>query len=328
MRTIARIIIIIVFAIAILGGVVWYVYFRVPPSTSKLTVNQRGVELVDSSLLVAFIGDQGQGEGARAVLELIKDEGAAVVVHQGDFDYADNPDQWDGLITEVLGADFPYFATVGNHDLDQWPAYQQKLVDRLGRISAASCSGDLGVNASCQYGPVFFALSGVGTLGADHISYLNSALATADATWKICSWHKNQHLMQTGLKLDEVGWEAYETCRQHGAVIVTAHEHSYARTHLLSDFAEQTVSDTDGEYALNQGQTIAVVSGLGGHSIRVGLQELVNKPWWGATYNANDNATFGAFFCAFGDSTTNHATCYFKDINGYVPDRFELVSGL
>ena len=40
-------------------------------------------------LTVAFIGDQGSGDGARAVLELIKAEGADLVLHQGDFDYTE-----------------------------------------------------------------------------------------------------------------------------------------------------------------------------------------------------------------------------------------------
>ncbi len=50
----------------------------------------------------AFIGDQGSGDGARAVLQLIKAEGADLVLHQGDFDYKDDPDSWDALITNVL----------------------------------------------------------------------------------------------------------------------------------------------------------------------------------------------------------------------------------
>ena len=44
---------------------------------------------------VAFIGDQGLGPDATAVLRLIRGEGAEVILHQGDFDYADNPDAWD-----------------------------------------------------------------------------------------------------------------------------------------------------------------------------------------------------------------------------------------
>ena len=44
------------------------------------------------------------------------------MIHLGDFDYDDDPEAWDSLISEVLGEDFPYFAAIGNHDEDVWPA--------------------------------------------------------------------------------------------------------------------------------------------------------------------------------------------------------------
>jgi hypothetical protein len=44
----------------------------------------------DPDLKVAFIGDSGDGPAFTRVLELIKSEGAHVLLHQGDFDYADN----------------------------------------------------------------------------------------------------------------------------------------------------------------------------------------------------------------------------------------------
>ncbi|MBI3466592.1 MAG: hypothetical protein HY000_26560, partial [Planctomycetes bacterium] len=66
------------------------------------------------NLKVAFIGDQGNGTGADAVLKLVKNESAQMILHQGDFDYAGNPTAWDSKITSILGASFPYFASVGN----------------------------------------------------------------------------------------------------------------------------------------------------------------------------------------------------------------------
>src|SRR5213078_848612 len=71
----------------------------------------------DPSLKVAFICDSGNGDGFRRVLELIKSEGAHVV-HQGDFDYDDNASEFFRTIDAVLGPDFPYLASVGNHDTD------------------------------------------------------------------------------------------------------------------------------------------------------------------------------------------------------------------
>ena len=99
----------------------------------------------DVDLRVAFIGDQGLSPNAIAVLNLIKDEGAQMVLHQGDFDYRDDPDKWDRQISDVLGSDFPYFASIGNHDMRQLNGYQEKLYDRLKKNPDAVCNGDLGV---------------------------------------------------------------------------------------------------------------------------------------------------------------------------------------
>src|SRR5207247_2544574 len=56
---------------------------------------------------VAFIGDSGSGDGFRRVLELIKSERADLVLHQGDFDYAENARGFFQTIDSVLGRDFP-----------------------------------------------------------------------------------------------------------------------------------------------------------------------------------------------------------------------------
>src|SRR3974390_2603474 len=69
------------------------------------------------NLKVAFIGDQGLGEEPKAVLTMIKAEGADLVIHSGDFDYADDPAAWDGQINGVLGPNFPYIGSIGNHDV-------------------------------------------------------------------------------------------------------------------------------------------------------------------------------------------------------------------
>jgi hypothetical protein len=103
----------------------------------------------------------------QAVLTLIAGEGTQAVIHLGDFDYADNPTDWDDRISGILGPDFPYFASVGNHDTGAWSGpdgYQAKLIARLGRIPEASCSGDLGVQSACTYAGLFFILSGAGTI--------------------------------------------------------------------------------------------------------------------------------------------------------------------
>ncbi len=280
----------------------------------------------------AFIGDQGSGDGARAVLQLIKAEGADLVLHQGDFDYKDDPDSWDALITNVLGADFPYFASIGNHDTKRFydsDGYQAKLKNRLNNIIGAHCVGDLGVQSACTFRGLFFILSGVGTSpdqpdDPSHVTFIQEQLAQDRSIWRICSWHKNQRKMQLGEKTDEVGWGPYEACRKGGAIIATGHEHSYARTHLMDGFESLSITSTSPTLRLDKGKSFAFVSGLGGKGIRNQDQD---ERWWAAEYTSDQGANFGALFCTFlVDGKPNRASCYFKDIDGNVADRFSIIN--
>ena len=280
---------------------------------------------------VAFIGDQGLGRDSRAVLEMIRGEGADMVLHSGDFDYDDDPDGWDQQINETLGEDFPYFASIGNNDVRVWEDYQRKLLERLARISGARCTGDLGVNSFCTYKGLFFVLSGVGTIDSGRSSFIREALASKEAEespWRICSWHKNQSLMQVGGKGDGVGWEPYEECRKGGAIIATGHEHSYSRTHLMDNFETQSIASKTAVLHINNGKSFAFVSGIAGHSIRGQDDQLAANPWWAAVHTSAQGANHGALFCSFNHGgVENLGYCYFKDLDEVIPDAFEVIVG-
>lgn len=289
---------------------------------------------VPANFKVALIGDQGLGRDAEAVLQMIKDEGTDMVLHQGDFDYRDDPDAWDDMITGILGADFPYFASIGNHDIVAWDGYQRKLQERLARVEGAWCTGDLGVNSYCTYQGLFFVLSGVGAVDAGRATYIREALASEEArksVWRVCSWHQNQQLMQVGGKNDTTGWEPYEECRKAGAIIATGHAHSYSRTHLLDNFEKQSIASTSEVLNLDRGKSFAFVSGLGGFSIRGQDDQLAGKPWWASVYSAVHAADFGALFCVLNhdgfEGVENLGYCYFKDLSGVIADAFGLVVG-
>ncbi len=285
---------------------------------------------------VAFIGDQGSSSDALAVLSLIKSEGADMVLHQGDFDYLNNPNAWDQRINDVLGPDFPYFASIGNHDTSVWIGYQGKLADRLARIPEANCTGDLGVKSSCRYQGLFFILSGVGTMGSGHESYIRDELAQSDAIWRICSWHKNQRNMQIGGKGSETGWGVYEACREGGAIIATAHEHSYERTKTLISMQNQSIDPEwpdPQQVRVAPGTSFVFVSGLGGNSVRDQERCLPSTPpygcngEWASIYSSNQGATHGALFCSFNVAgQSDQAYCYFKDIGSIVPDEFTITN--
>lgn len=278
----------------------------------------------DPNLKVAFFGDQGLNANSRAVLQLVEDEGAHMVLQLGDFDYADNPAAWDQQTTDILGADFPYFAVIGNHDLTQWTGYQQKLSERLARVTGATCTVNLGVQAACRYRGLHFLTVAPGVTGSGHDLYLRDQLAGDNSIWSICAWHKNQRLIQVGDKADETGWGVYEECRKGGGLVATAHEHSYERTHLLSSFQTQTIASTASTLVLEKNKSLAFVSGMGGQSIR---PQSLSGAWWASIYTSTQGATYGALFCTFNvDGDPGKADCYFKNINGQVVDQFELRS--
>ncbi len=277
---------------------------------------------------IAFIGDQGSSAEAKAVLTLIKNEGTDLVMHQGDFDYNDDPAAWEAQINEVFGADFPYFASIGNHDEARWGGangYQQLLKNRLQRLGI-TWKGDLGVQSTVTYKGIFIVLAGPGTMGSGHEAYIRDQLAADNSIWSICSWHKNMRAMQVGGKSDETGWGVYEAAREGGAIIATAHEHSYSRTHLLSSIVNQTVASSSETLVVTKGKTFVFVSGLGGESIR--NQELSGN-WWASIYTSTQNANYGALFGTFFvGGKPNAASFYFKDIDGKIVDRFDVVSNV
>jgi calcineurin-like phosphoesterase family protein len=294
----------------------------------------------EPNLKVAIVGDQGSGGNTQAVLRLIRDERAALVLLVGDFDYQDNPARWDADITSILGANFPVFGVVGNHDVDRWSGpggYQDKLRQRLQRISGAECTGDLGVESSCRYRGLFFILSGAGTMGSGHERYIRQQLEADHSTWRIVAWHKNQMEMQVGGKESEVGWGPYEAARELGAIIATGHEHSYERTKTLVDMQQGRVDPEWSDPArlrVAPGATFAVVSGLGGRSIRRQLRCLPTSPpygcdgEWASIYTSDQGAKYGALFIEFHvDGDPNAARGYFKNVGGQIIDRFTITAG-
>jgi hypothetical protein len=304
-----------------------------------------GTTPTDSNLRVAFIGDQGLGPDSVAVLELIRDEGTDFVIHSGDFDYVDDPDAWDEQITGVLGDDYPYFANVGNHDVDEWDGYRAKLEQRLAKIDGAQCSGEeLGVTSACTYRGLFFILSGVGTWGfLDHRAFLEESLAEDDSIWRVCSWHVTRADFQVGSKGNEAPLDAYQRCAEERALIVNGHEHSYSRTLTLSALGDPAggygaIGQPD-EMWVTEGSSFVTVSGLGGVSRRDYLaEEHDDDTWWATIYaggrylhDNQETATFdyayGALFIDFHvDSDPRKARGYFKNVLGDVIDEFSIAT--
>lgn len=281
------------------------------------------------NLKVAIVGDHGVGRDAAAVLRLIKAEGADLVLSLGDLGYEGGPARFAALLDATLGPDLPFFAALGNHDADEWTRYHALLTARAARAGTAHCEGVLGVRAACEFDGLFFVTAAVEVLpgegGGVQAAYLAEKLAQTPSRWRICAWHFNQNAMQLGSKPDQAGWAVYEACRRGGALIATAHEHSYARSHAITRFADPPDFERgDGPVTLAPGRTIAIVSGLGGHSVR---PQRRGGDWWATAFTASQGARPGALLCTFNpDGDAARARCAFKTIDGRVADRFELLA--
>lgn len=305
-------------------------------AAAQSTAQGRTLLATPPNFMVAFIGDQGLGSNARAVLELIRNEGADMVVVQGDLGYNENdataPARWGAMVSETLGADFPLFVSQGNHDVGQWSQYRQLLQARLNAVSGETCTGDIGVQSTCSYQGLTF----TSTYGRADAAYIRDAHANTDSLWTVCSWHHNQQAMQVGGKSDEVGWEPYEACREAGAIIATAHEHSYERTKSLSNMQSQSFglsNPSAADLLISPGQTFAFVSGLGGASIRDQERCLPSAPpygchgEWANIYTSTQGAKYGALFMEFNvHGNSRQARGYFKNIAGEIVDEFTVIN--
>jgi len=281
---------------------------------------------------VAYLADQGLGPNSVSVLQLIKREQAEIVIHSGDLDYNDNPSEWDSQINEILGEYYPYFTVLGNHEMG-YPSlvyeYQQLIYNRLRRINITTCSGEIGVNLVCSYNGLLVVFTSQGLMGADHESFVASSFETYPAKWRVCSWHLNQHLMQIGGKEDEVGWDIYETCREQAAMIMTGHEHTYARSYVMTDIETQQLLNTNDTLTLQKGQSFVIQNGIGGKDVRDWDTDLRSNPWWASTHASDDGLKAGALFCQYNyNNQSNVAYCYFKQHDDVVRDTFTIISNL
>ncbi|KAI9216648.1 hypothetical protein BC828DRAFT_393127 [Blastocladiella britannica] len=312
-----------------------------PPDTTKAT-------------RIAFLGDQGLTLDSATLLTHIREWGPHAVVHLGDLDYKDDPVAWDSQINATLGERVPYLVAIGNHDVPRWsgPGGYAEVIAR--RIAAAerdthgqvSCHGEIGANVLCNVHGIELVVNGVGTFGQGHVEFVQETLGKSGATWKVCAWHKNQRAYQPGAKIDETGYAIYDACRAAGAIVATAHEHAYSRTHVMASFADQLLANASdpatlplrsnhpspphANLTIQPGRTFAFVSGLGGESVRSAYwPEIAQRPWLAAVATADTpDVRAGAVLCEFGArGDPQRAECEFVDaVNGIVFDRFTITS--
>lgn len=308
----------------------------VAAGATRTTAQTRTLAAPPPNFLVAFTGDQSLSSNARAVLELIRNEGASMTLVSGDLAYNENdaasPQKWDAMVSEILGDSYPLFVSQGNHDEKHWSGYRDVISARLARLSGDECTGDIGRESVCRFNGLTF----TSTYRRANADFIRNALGNTNSLWTICSWHHNQQAMQVGGKGDEVGWGPYEACRQAGAIIATAHEHSYQRTKTLFNTETQAIDPQwpdSSRLRVAEGATFVFVSGAGGNSIRDQERCLPSTPpygckgEWANIYTSTQNAKFGALFIRFNvNGNPRLARGYFKTVDGQVIDEFTITN--
>jgi hypothetical protein len=287
-------------------------------------------------VLVAFLGDSENGSGFNQVLDLVIAEKADAVLHNGDFDYSNDPDGFFATVDLKLGTAFPYFVSVGNHDASAWNEYSAYALEHLSKVGVTLDDPEiLDQKFAFVWRGLHFVMVGENGNNGEFADFINAQLDPNEDAWKICGWHKLQEAMQIGDKPDEMSWDIYENCRMNGALITTGHEHSYERTKTLISMTDQMVDPTcpaSSTVCVSPGRTFAVVSGLGGHEVRDQGRCFPSTPpygcngEWASIYTSDQDATYGAFFVLFnagGDPKRAHA--YFKNIDGAIIDEFDIV---
>ncbi len=299
--------------------ILFILVFRLPSGTIAATPTS-------ANLKVAFIGDSGEGSEFQKVLNLIKSEKAEIVFHQGDFSYSDGPTTWANKINTTI-PDLIYLGSDGNHDDwdDYAPFFQQQIAKRQSELTVA------GTVASANYAVTYKGLKVANIQEEGYTPFAKEQLQNADNIWKICGWHKNQTAMQIGSKEDERGWQLYEDCREAGALIITAHEHNYSRTKTLTNMTNQTIDSSCSsatQMCVSPGKTFAVVSGLGGQSIRNQDRCLDGcKGEWAKIYTSDQDAKSGALFIIFNyQGNPQKAHGYFKNVDGQIVDEFDITA--
>lgn len=310
-------VVLIIFVISIYLQLIGIIF----PGVFDREFKYKKVDIPEASNLeevkIAFFGDQGLTEYSKEVLEIIKEEDVDLMVLLGDFDYEDKPQKFKEMYESVYGDEYPLLALVGNHDVLKWDEYKEWMSGI--EIDNLNCNGEYGEATVCNYGPVSIALSAVGTLPGNHDEFLGDVLPKMNNSWNICAWHKNHHGYQVGGKETEVGIGTYQLCADNNIdLIMTGHEHSYSRSHGMSDVSNFEVGDDTTPYNMNN-NTIVVVSGLGGKVARDTHNDI--RDIWGSIYAEEQNAKGGSLICTFREVEAN---CEFINVDREVIDSFRL----
>jgi len=300
---------------------------------------------------LAIIGDSGADPDANKVMQLTDFD---ALLHLGDYDYYCKPDNY---FEKVLDSDrkYQFMGVIGNHDAKhQCPdsAAEKFLSNVYNEMTGkkndkVKCTfSESKYMWSCVYNNMRVIGLTPAINGADkrneQMSFLKEHLENATEDWKICSWHFYDKYYHTGKYPNDGnvvsgdGESFYDYCREHGAIIFSAHDHVYARTHVMSKFSSQVIDEFNDKSDISvtqirNGATLNILNGAGGWEMYVEQGEQKDYSHWAKKYakgSSNENAKkYGGLFCKFNYGGNNRrAHCEFLRIHSSEPvfDTFDI----
>lgn len=192
---------------------------------------------------VALLGDTGAGRDFQAVLKVVKEERADIIMINGDLGYSATPAKWrEALLKEIDPDTQLVIGSLGNHDFEHGRHEDYVAIFQTFRSSKNSlstqCSGreriqkerDItALDEVCTFGNLTIIASGIGQIFTK--DYFEERLrekltARPAGNWALVGYHYTLAAMNPGIKTNESSFKFFDLIRQFGAIGAQAHTHS------------------------------------------------------------------------------------------------------
>lgn len=313
---------------------------------------------------VALIGDTEAGVNFGAVLKMIEEENANVVMINGDLGYKSKPEQWKNRVISSINPDLlPVIGTLGNHDVEKnnarvyisifndFKTKTNRLKERCtGQTNLSQGSDITAVDEVCTFGNVSIIGNAIGQVFST--SYLEQRLESKlksipETHWKLVGYHFTLSKMTPTGKKDEATYKFFDLIRQYGAIGAQAHTHSAMATcPIASPFklgspiqCHVQFNHPEDRFVL-PGTGIYVDSSLGGKEARARkicrnpndsgcehMVDIISNEGYTRTdgvKKTNFNRMGALFFIFNEGGDPSKARAYFKSIDGQVIFKFNI----
>jgi len=157
--------------------------------------------------------------------------------------------------------------------------------------------------------------------------------------WRFCIQHMTSAKLSSGDKNRDnmVLARITDTCRKHGAIILSGHHHLYSRTKMLQSVGSESGEDPipvddanadESKFVVSEGVTMSITTGMGGYDGGC------NGKYWNATWMdrciARPSDHRGAIIAEFEETNTRIGNFRYMNSlkNGNVVDEFQITSRL